>query len=429
MLSIMSTSKPTIPAMRLLKLFTVAAGVALGAAFDRLVHRRSGFDSRLARRVRRAFEVLGPTFVKAGQLLSSSSSPLPRAWVDEMARCRDRVSSAPWPAVERLLHQELGNRISLLAEIDPVPMAAGSMAQVHTARLVDGTAVVVKVQRPGLDKVLADDMRLLRLAARLAVRFSAPCAAANAYGLVEDFARGLEQQLSFRQEAENAREMRRALASLPVHVPSVYAELSSEKVLVMEHLHGVPTDDTTAMDAFGVDRAAVVEAVLAALLLPALRQGVFHADMHPGNMLILPDGQLGLLDFGVVGRLDQTAREAASDLLCALADRRLADMTLAMLNVVDVETVDISALMPEIQSLVAGSLDKPLADLDVREVITTVLSLASRHGFALPESLVALFKQMLYISGMCQLLEPGFSALDDLGPIVRMARAAEAVAA
>jgi ubiquinone biosynthesis protein len=428
MLSIMSKSNATIPSVRIVKLLRVAVGVAAGAWLDRVLH-RSGFDAMLARRVRRAFEVLGPTFVKAGQLLSCSSSPLPKVWADEMALCRDHVTSVPWPAVERLLQEELGDRYILLTDIDPVPLAAGSMAQVHVAHLADGTEVVVKVQRPGLGRVVADDMRLLKLAARLAMRFSATCVAANATALVDDFARGLEEQLSFKQEAANVVTMQQALGATPVRVPAIYRDLSSERVLVMERLHGVAADDVAAIDSLGIDRDAVVREVVSALLLPALTRGVFHADMHPGNMLILADGRLGLLDFGVIGRMDGAAREAASELLAALADRRLADVVIAMLKVVDVASTDLVALLPDVQSLVVGCLDKPIADVDVREVITTVLSLASRHGFALPESLVALLKQMVYISGMCQQLDPTFDVLGDLGPIVRLARASDAVAA
>ena len=197
-----------LPVLRIFKLIGTAVAVVTGASFDRIVKRHSDFESLLAHRVRLAFEHLGPTFVKAGQLLSSSAGPLPQAWMDEMAHCRDDVAAAPWKAACELLAGELGNKMDQILDMDHEPIAAGSMAQVYGARLANGDAVVVKVQRPGLERVLSKDIRILRTAARLAIRFSPSCAAANPKALVEEFASGLAQQLSFRREADNADAMR-----------------------------------------------------------------------------------------------------------------------------------------------------------------------------------------------------------------------------
>ena len=404
---------------RLITLLMAVARVTFGTMADCACRRPSDLSALLAHRVRLAFEKLGPTFVKAGQLMSSTSGQLPKVWVDEMSHCRDDVAPAPWTSVSRLIEDELGDRVEAFASIDPSPLAAGSMAQVHAARLVDGTPVVIKVQRPGLAKVLAGDVRLLRVAARLAVRVSAACSAANAVALVDDFAAGLWEQISFRTEAANARRMAEALRSLPVRVPAVYESLTTEKILVMERLDGVGADDASI-----ADRSAVVEAVVSALLVPALRDGVFHADMHPGNMLVLQDGTLGLLDFGVIGQMDDSVRSAAADLLESLADRRFGDMVLALFRIVDPTGVDLMSLLPEVQCLVGKCLDKPIAEIDIRESVAAVLSLASRAGFALPKSLMAFLKQMVFISGLCQQLDPAFDLLADVAPILRQARAA-----
>ena len=161
-----------LPVLRIFKLVGAGVAVVAGAAFDRLVKRHSDFDSLLAHRVRMAFERLGPTFVKAGQLLSSSAGPLSKAWMNEMAHCRDDVAPAPWKAVSELLARELGGMMNQILDMDREPIAAGSMAQVYGARLANGDPVVVKVQRPGLEKVLAKDIRILQSTARLALRFS-----------------------------------------------------------------------------------------------------------------------------------------------------------------------------------------------------------------------------------------------------------------
>jgi ubiquinone biosynthesis protein len=407
------------------RLFVVAAAaltILAGATCDRLCHRRASFDARLARRVRRAFERLGPTFVKAGQLMSSSPGSFPKAWVEEMAHCRDAVPAARWRAISQLLADELGERRDQLAEINPEPIAAGSMAQVHAAVLVDGTSVVVKVQRPGLRRVLSADIGLLRIIARLLARLSPRCAAANPVAFVDEFATGLDDQLSFRREAANVQRMGVALASLAVHVPKVFTELSTDRVLVMERLEGVRADDVEAVNGLGLDRSAIVRTVLTSLILPAMREGMFHGDMHSGNMLVLPDGRIGLLDFGVLGHLDAPSRAALCDLLVAVVDRRFGDVALALFGMIEMTDVDIATLIQETQAFLTTHLDTSLAGLDVRATIAGILGIASRNGCALRDSLATFMKQLLYIDGLCRALDPDFDVLGDARPIVSMAR-------
>jgi ubiquinone biosynthesis protein len=407
------------------RLFAVggaALTILAGATCDRLCQRSASFDVMLARRVRRAFERLGPTFVKAGQLMSSSPGSVPKAWVDEMAHCRDRVPAAKWKAVSQLLADELRERRDQLAEVNPEPLAAGSMAQVHAAVLADGTPVVVKVQRPGLRKVLAADIGLLRMIARLLTRLSPTCAAANPVALVDEFATGLDDQLSFRREAANVQRMAIALAPLAVQVPEVFTDLSTDRVLVMQRLEGVQPDDIEAVNGLGLDRSAIVRTVMASLILPAMREGMFHGDMHPGNMLVLPDGRIGLLDFGVLGHFDAPSRAALCDLLVAVVDRRFSDVALAVFEMIDVSGVDQAALVQEARAFLAAHLDTSLAGLDVRATITGILGIASRNGCELRESLLTFFKQLLYIDGVCRELAPDFDVLGDARPIISLAR-------
>jgi ubiquinone biosynthesis protein len=406
------------------RLFAVAAAaltILAGATCDRLCRRRASSDAMLARRVRRAFERLGPTFVKAGQLMSSSPGSVPKAWVDEMAHCRDEVPAARWKAISQVLADELRERRDQLAEINPEPIAAGSMAQVHAAVLGDGTPVVIKVQRPGLRKVLAADIGVLRIIARLLARLSPRCAAANPVALVDEFAIGLDDQLSFRGEAANVQRMGIALASLAVHVPKVFTDLSTDRVLVMERLEGVRADDIEGVNGLGLDRSAMARTVMGSLILPAMCEGMFHGDMHPGNMLVLPDGRLGLLDFGVLGYLDAPSRAALCDLLVAVVDRRFGDVALAVFGMSDVSGVDQAALVQEVGAFLAAHLDTSLAGLDLRATITGVLGIASRNGCTLRDSLVTFIKQLLYIDGVCRELDPGFDVLGDARPIISMA--------
>jgi ubiquinone biosynthesis protein len=410
-----------LPLKRLCAVAAATLTILAGATCDRLCQRGASFDAMLARRVRRAFERLGPTFVKAGQLMSSSPGSLPKAWVDEMAHCRDAVPAAKWKAISQLLADELKEHRDQLADINPEPIAAGSMAQVHAAVLSDGTPVVVKVQRPGLRKVLAADIGLLRMIARLLARLSPRCAAANPLALVDEFATGLDDQLSFRREAANVQRMRIALASLSVHVPEVFTVLSTDRVLVMERLEGVRPTDIDAVNRLGVDQSAIVRTVVASLILPAIRVGMFHGDMHAGNMLVLPDGRVGLLDFGVLGHLDAPGRAALCDLLTAVVERRFGDVALALFGMIDTGGVDQAALTQEVWAFLAAHLNTSLAGLDVRATITGILGIASRNGCTLRDSLVTFLKQLLYIDGVCRQLDPQFDVLDDARPIISKA--------
>jgi ubiquinone biosynthesis protein len=339
-----------------------------------------------------------------------------------MAHCRDAVPAARWKAISQLLADELNDRHDQLADINPEPIAAGSIAQVHAAVLRDGTPVVVKVQRPGLRNVLAADIALLRIIARLLSRLSPACAAANPLALVDEFATGLDDQLSFRREAANVQRMRIALRSLAVHVPEVFTDLSTDRVLVMERLEGVRADDIEAVNELGLNRSAIVRTVMASLILPAMREGTFHGDMHPGNMLVLPDGRIGLLDFGVLGHLDAPSRAALCDLLVAVVERRFGDVALALFGMIDVTGVDQAALVQEVRAFLAAHLDTSLAGLDLRATITGILGIASRNGCTFRDSLMTFLKQLLYIDGTCRELDPDFDVIGDARPIISMAR-------
>jgi ubiquinone biosynthesis protein len=198
--------------------------------------------------------------------------------------------------------------------------------------------------------------------------------------------------------------------------------LSTDRVLVMERLEGVRADDIEAVDGLGLDRSTIVRTVMASLVLPAMRDGLFHGDMHPGNMLVLPDGRIGLLDFGVLGQLDASSRAALCDLLTAAVDRRFGDVALALFGMIDLSGVDQTALVQEARAFLAAHLDTSLAGLDLRATITGILGIASRHGCTVRDSLATFLKQLVYIDGMCRELDPDFDVLGDARPIITMVR-------
>jgi len=267
--------------------------------------------ARLARSVRLAMEDGGVTFVKLGQVLSTRRDLLPAEFTAELSRLQDDAAAVPWPAIEQVLRSELGAEVGeVFASFDPEPIAAASIAQVHAATLRSGARVVVKVRRPDVSQMVGRDLDITgRLAARLE-RSTSWGRAVGAAGLAAGFAAALREELDLRIEARNMTSVAAASDSRGgIAIPVPYQPLCTARVLVMERLDGRPLATIDPGTPAGV-RAALARGLLDCLLRQVMLEGTFHADPHPGNVLLLADGRLGLLDFGSVGRIDAGLRTA-----------------------------------------------------------------------------------------------------------------------
>ncbi|HUO47756.1 MAG TPA: AarF/UbiB family protein, partial [Acidimicrobiales bacterium] len=275
----------------------------------------------LSRRLRKAFERLGPTYIKLGQILSSGEGVFPEELVAEFRLCRDQVPAESFAVVRRIIEEELGAPVrELFSSFDPVPLAAASIAQVHAARLVTGEHVVVKVQRPQVARLVHRDLAVMSWIAPLLVGRIPVTALANPPALVELFAETIVEELDFRLEAQNMLDVARVLAETgqrALVVPRPHPRLVTRRVLVMERLAGYAWGDADAMHAAGIDTEAVLRAGLIAFLEGALLFGVFHGDLHGGNLLVRHDGSVALLDFGITGRLEESRRLALLRLILA----------------------------------------------------------------------------------------------------------------
>ena len=292
----------------------------------------SGGRAALALSLRRALEEGGVTFTKLGQMLSTRRDLLPEEFISELAQLQDRAEPAPWEQVERVIAQSLGAPAEeVFAELQPEPAAAASIAQVHRARLRDGEGlgpeVAVKVQRPEIRATVEQDLDILL---RLAVRLEDRARWARAVGtadVVRGFAASMREELDFRVEARNmtavaatwAGQQRAASNDIMVVLPALHEQLSTEQVLVIQWLDGVSLRAADqVIESHGLDRAELARVLLRSMVYQITEGGVFHADPHPGNILLLTDGRLALLDFGSVGRLDAQQRYALQALLLAL---------------------------------------------------------------------------------------------------------------
>ncbi|MGK5683084.1 ABC1 kinase family protein [Actinoplanes sp. URMC 104] len=368
---------------------------------------------RLARSLRAALDEGGVTFVKVGQLLSTRRDLLPTEFVDELTALQDRVAPVPWPQVAAVLTAELGRPIEeAFRDIDEEPLAAASVAQVHAARLPDGTEVVVKVQRPGVATVVERDLDILfRLADLLEDRTSWG-RTFGVRGLAAGFAEALREELDFTVERDNLQSMAAALAGSPgrgLQVPTAYAELSSERVLVMGRLPGTPLGAAgDVLDRLGAERrAALAAGLLDSMLDQILVHGVFHVDLHPGNLLIGDDGELGMLDLGSVGRIDAVTRTAIGQLLLAVGRGDAVGVSDALLRLLDrPDAVDERELQRVVGALIVRYA-APGSTVGVAAV-AAILQTFTAHGLGVPPSVAAVFRAVTTLEGTLALIHSGF---------------------
>jgi ubiquinone biosynthesis protein len=369
--------------------------------------------ARLARSLRLALEDGGVTFVKLGQVLSTRRDLLPPEFITELSRLQDDAPQVPWPQVEATLRTELGAGVDeVFVTFEREPLAAASIAQVHRATLAAGQPVVVKVCRPGVRAVVDRDLDIvLRLAVRLQ-RGTSWGRSVGAVTLAHGFADALREELDLRIEARNmtavaaAADRRGPDQARRVRVPTPYQPLCGEKVLVMDYLEGRPLAAADAGLAAPA-RAALASSLLDALLRQVLLDGTFHADPHPGNVLLLTDGRLGLLDFGSVGRIDAGLRSALQRLLLALDRGDPAALADALLDVVDrPEDLDEARLERTLGRFAARHVAPGIAP-DVR-MFTDLFRIVAEHGLAIPPEIAAVFRALATMEGTLTLLDPGF---------------------
>ena len=373
-------------------------------------------------RLRRAIERLGATYIKLAQIISSGEGLFPAELVDEFKKCRDQVPAEPWEKARLTVEQDLGARIDqVFSSFDTTPLAAASIAQVHAATLLSGESVVVKVQRPTVGTMVRKDLTVMAWLAPFLIGRIKVAALANPPALVELFAETIVEELDFRMEAANMVDVAVMLRELDQNgyiVPRPHPKLVTRRVLVMQRLRGFNFDDVAGMKSAGIDTEAVIKTGMIAFMEGALIHGVFHGDLHGGNLFVLDDGRTALLDFGIVGRLSNKRRLAFMRLMLGATTNDLRGQVKALcdLGALPADT-DIDAVIKDL------GLDQPTIDPTslsgeelVQEVQRIVKALLA-YGAKLPKELMLYVKNMVFLDGAIARLAPDLDIISELTSI------------
>ncbi|MBZ0155900.1 MAG: AarF/ABC1/UbiB kinase family protein [Alphaproteobacteria bacterium] len=366
-------------------------------------------------RLRMAFEELGPTFIKLAQVLSSRPDLITAYYADEFRKLQDMVP--PFPAAEamRIVEEELKAPTGVLfSRFDETPIAAASIAQVHRATLLDGSDVIVKVQRPSIREQVESDINILVTIARLLEKYVPDSRFFNPTGIVDEFARTVRKEMDFKEEARNCVRFRRNFENHPdIHIPKACMEIGTEKILIMERIDGVRIDNIPAIEEMGLDRKRLARVGVDAFFKQMLEDGFFHADPHPGNILVMPTGVIAFVDFGIVGRVSEELKETMANTFIALMQKdfeRLIDQYVE-LGIIP-EHVDLDVFRKEFKADLMDFLE-PLYGLTLQEInfaqyLDTLTRLAIKHNLKIPSDLLLINKTMIILENLGRQLDPSF---------------------
>ena len=362
-------------------------------------------------RLRLVCEELGPTFIKFGQLLSTRIDIIPPEVIRELTKLQDHAPSFPSDTARKLVEEELGKPVNeLFAQFSTEPIAAASIAQVHQATLPSGEKVVVKVQRPNIHAQVAVDLNILDALAGGLERYVPESRAFYPSDLVTFFRKSITRELDFLSEARNTERFRRNFADSPdICIPKVHWPLTASRVLVMDDLEGIRVDDATRLKEAGIDLKETALKGAKAFLKQVFVDRFFHADPHPGNFSILPDGRLVLIDFGMVGRLDSDLLEETANVLLAVADWDSARAARHLLRMrVSEDEIDEESFKSDLAYLIEGYAGRPLKEISLGHVLNDTIRIAAHYKMRMPHDCLLLGKAIVTIEGVGRHLDPDF---------------------
>lgn len=373
-------------------------------------------------RLRMSLEELGPTFIKFGQVLSTRSDFIPPEYLFELAKLQDDVPPFSYEEVESIFLAEMGHKPEeLFAEFTREPAAAASIGQVHEGVLRDGDKVVVKVQRPEIEKIIAVDLEILAHIAALMEKYLEELQGHRPTSIVEEFARTISKEIDYSVEIGNIERFAKQFErNKTIYVPKVYRDLSCERILTMENIQGLKASDVDQLRKQGADLPLVAERGTNLIMEQIFVHGFFHADPHPGNIFILPDNHICFLDFGMMGRLSRQNRDDFTDLvlyIVARNERKVMESVLKLTN--HYEDVNRDALSRDLSEMLDRYLYLPLKELEAGKILQDLLELVSRHQIFFKPNFYLMMKAITTVEGVGRILDPDLELLKLAQPFMK----------
>ena len=375
-----------------------------------------------AERVRMSLEELGPTYIKLGQILSIRPDLVPVDFIEELSKLQDKVSQFDFSELKRIIAEEFGKPAEKVFEyLEVTPLASASIGQVHRARLKDGEEVAVKVQRPGIAKIIEVDLEIMLHLATLMERHIEALSLHRPVRIVEEFAKTIEKELNYSLEANNMERMAHyALNDKYIYIPKVFKDYTTRRVLTTEFIHGIKVSDIAQIEKAGLNRKIICNRGADILLTQIFIHGFFHADPHPGNIFILPKNTICLIDFGMMGALDRHSREGFVDLIDSIVCKRTARTVQVLLQITDREKEpNIREIERDVAEFIDLHLYKPLKDIEIGPLLNQMLELAARHRLRIPPELFIMLKALSTIEGVARMLNPNFDTIAKAEPFIR----------
>jgi ubiquinone biosynthesis protein len=372
--------------------------------------------------IRMAFEELGPTFIKFGQVLSNRTDMLPRQLTVELTRLQDEVPPFPGDKAYEIVGEELAQDAStVFGEFDLQPEASASIAQVHRATLRDGTEVAVKVQRPEIRGTIETDLDILQYLAGLAEKYVPTGRLFNPTALLEEFKRSIRLELDFTVERRGMERIAGLLSHRKsVYIPKAYEDFSTSRILTMEYVRGVKISKLTEDGYPGYDREVIAKRGADVMLEQIYVHGFFHGDPHPGNIMVLPNNVVCFLDFGIIGRLRPKERDNLADALFGIVAKDAPRVTDAMIRITKhVRPIDRDGLEDEVYDIMATYVDLSFDEFDLSGLFNDLIRVVVRYGLVVPSALMLVTKSLISIEGIGASLSPDFSIMEVLEPFTR----------